>query len=185
MRLLICIIFTLLTTVLSGQSKYDYIQFDQIIELQGTDYVIATIENRGKALNTNSEHLLFINTSDGKTKQIEFPAQAYVHTIEQVKIDSLQINKVIVSARTVNLDNNKSIDWEDPYQIIILSTDGQQKTQLTEDNFFSRTWAINRRTGAITIAGHYDSNQNGKYDKSDKNVILIYDLATLKLTAKI
>ncbi|MCZ2131368.1 MAG: hypothetical protein LC109_14025 [Bacteroidia bacterium] len=37
----------------------------------------------------------------------------------------------------------------DPTQIIILSIDGQEKVQLTEDKFFVRTWTINSQTGTI------------------------------------
>jgi hypothetical protein len=92
---------------------------------------------------------------------------------------------VIFVANTVNLNNRKNIDWNDPTQIIILSIDGQEKVQLTEDNFFVRTWTVNRQTGTIVIAGHYDTNNNGKYDKTDKNEILIYDLKTLKLISKV
>jgi len=91
----------------------------------------------------------------------------------------------MVTAHTVNLDNDKRIDWGDPTQIIILSTDGQEKTQLTEDNFFARTWLINSQTGTIVITGHTDTNKNGKYDKTDKSEILLYDLKTLKLIVRI
>jgi hypothetical protein len=83
------------------------------------------------------------------------------------------------------LNQKKGIDWEDPMQIIALSTDGKEKTQLTEDRFFVRTWTINKKTGSIVISGYYDTNSNGKYDKTDKNMILIYDLKTLKLITKI
>ncbi|MBB5437550.1 hypothetical protein HDC92_001222 [Pedobacter sp. AK017] len=50
-----------------------------------------------------------------------------------------------------------------------------------EDRFFVSTWIVNKQTGRIVITGHYDSNNNGKYDKTDKNQLLIYDLKTLKL----
>jgi hypothetical protein len=155
-----------------------------LTEIKGTEYVIASIENHGK-IETNSKYLLFINTMNGKVKQIDFPKDAYIAKIEQIKMDSLGINLIIVAAKTVNLDNNKGIDWNDPEQIIILSTDGQERTQLTEDKFFVRTWIINRLTGGIVITGYYDTNNNGKYEKTDKNEILIYDLKTLKLISKI
>ncbi|MCH5716814.1 hypothetical protein [Niabella hibiscisoli] len=48
-----------------------------------------------------------------------------------------------------------------------------------------RTWVVNKKAGTIVIAGHYDTNGNGKYDKTDKNEIGIYDLKTLKLIGKI
>ena len=181
----IILLFTLLATSVYGQEKYNYVQFNKLTELKGTDYVIATIENVGKMFTTNSKYLLFINTSNGQTKQVDFPKDAYLKKIEQIKIDDLGINKVILVANTVNLNNRKNIDWNDPTQIIILSIDGEEKVQLTEDNFFVRTWTINSQTGTIVIAGHYDSNNNRKYDKTDKNEILIYDLKTLKLISKI
>jgi hypothetical protein len=185
MKNIIILLFTLLATSVYGQDKYNYVQFNKLTELKGTDYVIATIENVGKMFTTNGKYLLFINTSNGQTKQVDFPKDAYFQKIEQVKIDGLGINKVIFVANTVNLNNRKNIDWNDPTQIIILSIDGQEKVQLTEDNFFVRTWTVNSQTGTIVIAGHYDTNNNGKYDKTDKNEILIYDLKTLKLISKV
>jgi len=184
MKRLLVTMLTLLTCYTYGQDKYNYVNFNKLTEIKGTEYVIATIENRGK-IEINSKYLLFINTLNGKTKQIDFPNDAYIGKIEQIKIDSLGINLIFVAAKTVNLDNNKGIDWNDPEQIIILSTDGQERTQLTEDKFFVRTWIINRLTGGIVITGYYDTNNNGKYDKTDKNEILIYDLKTLKLISKI
>ncbi|MRG44603.1 hypothetical protein GFS24_05735 [Chitinophaga sp. SYP-B3965] len=168
-----------------GQDKNNYVYFNKLIELGGTEYVIATIENVGKMFTVKGKYLLFINTSNGQSKQVDFSSDASIHHVEQIRIDSLQINKVIVAGRTVNLDNSKNIDWGDPTQIIILSVDGQEKVQLTEDKFFAATWIINRQTGRIIITGHYDTNDNGKYDKTDKSEILLYDLKTLKLISKI
>jgi len=183
MKRLLVTILILLACYTYGQDKYNYANFNRLTEIKGTEYVIATIENRGK-IETNSKYLLFINTLNGKTTQIDFPKDAYIAKIEQIKIDSLDINLIFIAAKTVNLDNNKGIDWNDPEQIIILSTDGQERTQLTEDKLFVRTWIINRLTGRIVITGYYDTNNNGKYDKTDKNEILIYDLKTLKLISK-
>ena len=70
-------------------------------------------------------------------------------------------------------------------EIIVLSPDGQEKTQLTENQLFTQAWAVNKQTGTIVVTGHYDSNNNKKYDKTDKNAIYIYDLVTLKLISKI
>ena len=109
----------------------------------------------------------------------------YIKNMIQIKIDSLGINKIIIEANTVNLDNSKTIDWSDPTQLIILSPDGQEKIQLTEDKFFVRTWTVNFKTGTIVVNGNYDSNNNGKYDKTDRNEILIYNLQTLQLTNRI
>ncbi len=184
MRHFLIITFTFLTILSFGQDKYNYVHFNKLTELTGTEYVIASMENRSK-IETKNKYLLFINTENGQTTQIDFPKDASIYKVEQIKIDSLEINKVLVIAKTVNLDGSKLIDWSDPSQIIILSTDGKEKKQLTEDKFFVRTWSINNKSGTIVVTGHYDTNNNGKYDKKDKNEILIYDLKTLELKHKI
>lgn len=152
--------------------------------LKGTEYVIASMDNRSK-IETHNKYLLFINTEDGQTKQIDFSKEANIYNVEQIKIDSLGINKVLVIAKTINLDGKKSIDWSDPSQIFVLTTNGKEKTQLTDNKYFVRTWRVNNKTGTIIITGHYDTNNNGKYDKKDKNEILIYDLKSLKLKYRI
>lgn len=179
------ILMTMLTLQAYGQDKYNNVHFNKLTEVIGTDYVIASVENRGKMLEIKSMYLLFINTRNGETKQIDLPNDARIEKMEQIKIDSLGINLFILSARTVDLDNKSGIDWNDPTQIIVVSIDGSEKTQLTENSFFVRTWAINKMTGNIVITGHYDTNYNGKYDKADKNEIHIYDLKELKLLIKI
>jgi dipeptidyl aminopeptidase/acylaminoacyl peptidase len=184
MRHILITTFSFLTILSFGQDKYNYVHFNKLTELTGTEYVIASMENRSK-IETKNKYLLFINTENGQTTQIDFPKDASIYEVEQIKIDSLEINKVLVIAKTVNLDGSKSIDWSDPSQIIILSTDGKEKKQLTEDKFFVRTWSINNKSGTIVVTGHYDTNNNGKYDKKDKNEILIYDLKTLNLKHKI
>ena len=95
------------------------------------------------------------------------------------------INQILVSAQTVDSDGKEGIDWNDPTQIIVLSPNGKEKTQLTDSKLFVRTWVVNKMTGTITITGYYDSNNNGKHDKEDKSKIAIYDLRTLKLISKI
>lgn len=62
---------------------------------------------------------------------------------------------------------------------------GKEMTQLTEDKFFVRTGTVNTQTGKLVVAGYYDTNNNNKYDKTDKDEILIYDLKTLKLASRI
>lgn len=185
MKHALILFFFLLAVSAYGQDKYNYVHFNKLKELTGTDYTIATIENLGKMATVNSTQLLFINTRNGQSKMVDFPKDGYLSELDQIRIDSLQINRVIVEARTVNLDNSKRIDWSDPFQVFGLSTDGEEKVQLTPDNFYTRTWTVNRQTGGLVITGHYDSNNNGKYDKTDKSEILLFDLKTLKLVAKI
>ena len=185
MKKILIIILTTLTLTTYGQDKYNYVHFNKLTEVVGTEYVIASIENWGKMLETKSRYLLFINTKTGETNQVDFSSDAGIGKLEQVKLDSLDINLIIVSARTVDLDGKNGIDWNDPTQIIILSTDGKTKTQLTDNKFFARTWTVNKLTGTIVVTGHYDTNNNNKYDKTDKNEIHVYDLKTLKLISKI
>lgn len=185
MKQLLTITFTFLSFLSFGQDKYNYVHFNKITEVTGTEYVIASIDDMGKMLETKSKYLLFINTLTDETIQVDFPKDASIGKLEQVKIDSLEINLIIVEARTIDLNGKNGIDWNDPTQIIILHPYGKQKTQLTEDNFFVRSWAVNKLTGTIVITGHYDTNNNNKYDKSDKNEIHIYDLKTLQLKRKI
>ncbi len=168
-----------------GQDKYNYMYFNNLKEVEGTPYVIARTENRGKMGEIKNRFLLFINTANGQATQVDFPSEGYFQKMEQVKIDSLGINLILVSAQTVDLDGKKGIDWNDPTQIIVLSTDGKQKTQLTDNKLFVSTWEVNKSTGTITITGHYDTNENGKFDKSDKSEIGIYNLKTLKQLYKL
>lgn len=185
MKKTVFILFTVLSLAAFGQNKSDYVHFNKLTEVSGTEFVIASIENWGKSFETKSRYLLFINTKSGEKKQVDFPNDASLGSIEQIKIDSLEINLILVSARSVDLDGKSGIDWNDPTQIIILSTNGQEKTQLTNNEFFVSTWTVNRLSGTIVVTGHQDTNKNKKYDKSDKNEIHIYDLKTLRIISKI
>ena len=185
MKKILFIVLTTLTLTSYGQDKYNYVHFNKLTEVVGTEFVIASIENWGKMLATNSKYLLFINTKTGETNQVDFPNDAGIGKIEQIKIDSIDLNVIVVSARTVDLDGKNGIDWNDPTQIIILSLDGKTKTQMTDNKFFVSTWTFNKLTGTIVITGYYDTNNNNKYNKTDKNEIHVYDLKTLKLINKI
>ncbi|WP_426325301.1 hypothetical protein [Pedobacter sp. R-06] len=178
-------ILSIFTLAVYGQDKNNYIHFNKLTEVEGTDYVIASVENWGKIPDAKNKYLLFINTKNGQTKQVDFPSDGYFEKLEHVKIDHLGINQIIISAQTIDLDEKKGIDWNDPKQIIILSPDGQKKTQLTDNKLFVRTWVVNKQTGTVVVTEHYDTNNNNKYDKTDKNEISIYDLKTLKLVSKI
>ena len=181
---ILIIALTALTLSAHGQDKYNFVHFNKLTEVVGTEYVIASIENWGK-LETKSRYLLFINTKTGETNQVDFPNDAGIEKLEQIKLDSLAINLIVVAARTVDLNGKSGIDWNDPTQIIVLSPDGKEKTQLTDNKFFVRTWIVSKLTGTIVVTGHYDTNNNDKYDKTDRNEIHIYDLKTLKLINKI
>lgn len=169
-----------------GQNKHNYVHFNKLTEVTGTDYVIASVEHWGKIFTgAKSKYLLFIDTKTGQTNRVDFPEDGHIGQVTQIKIDSLGINRIIVAAKTIDLNGKKGIDWDDPQQVILLSADGKEKNQLTEDKFFMSTWTANHQTGTIVVTGHYDTNNNNKYDKKDKSEIVIYDLKTLKLIRKI
>ncbi len=186
MKNMIPVLCLLLTTAGAvAQDKHNYISFSKLVPVTGTEYVLTSLDNVGKMGVSHGEHLLFINTKTGKANRVDFPKNAYLRDWEQVKLDTLGINLILLTAQTVNLDNNRRIDWNDPVQLIVLSTDGQKKVQLTEDKFFSSFWTIHRETGAIVVTGYYDTNSNGKHDKTDKDEIHLFDLKTLQLISKL
>lgn len=185
MKRILSIALTIFTLTAYGQDKNNYVHYNKLTEVAGTDYVMASIENWNKIFEAKGKHLLFINTKTGEANKVEFPIDAGIGKIEQIKLDSLGINLIVVSARTYDLDGKNGISWGDPTQIILLSPDGKEKIQLTENKFFVSTWAVNKLTGSIVIAGYYDSNNNNKYDKTDQDELLIYDLKTRKLISRI
>ena len=67
---------------------------------------LKTGENYLKYKNRN---LLFINTKTDEIKQVDFPNDAHIGKIEQIKIDRLEINLIVVSAQTVDLDGNRPL----------------------------------------------------------------------------
>ena len=73
------------------------------------------------------------------------------------------------------------MNWKVQYLMGECDTLGKEMTQLTEDKFF----VVNTQTGKLVVAGYYDTNNNNKYDKTDKDEILIYDMKTLKLASRI
>ena len=77
------------------------------------------------------------------------------------------------------------MNWKVQYLMGECDTLGKEMTQLTEDKFVVRTGSVNTQTGKLVVAGYYDTNNNNKYDKTDKDEILIYDLKTLKLALRI
>lgn len=181
MKKILLIILTAISLTTYGQDKYNYVYFNNLTEVDGTEYVIASIKNLGKMIEIKSNYLLFISTKTGETNQVDFPNDAEIEKVQQIKIDILNLNVIVVSAMTVDLDGKNEIDWNDPTQIIILSPDGKTKTQLTDNNFFVKSWAVNKLTGTIVVTGHRDTNNNRKFDKKDKSEIQVYDLKTLKL----
>lgn len=58
---------TFLSIKVFGQDKYNFINLNKFIEVEGTEYVIARIENYGKTEGLKNRYLLFINSTTGTT----------------------------------------------------------------------------------------------------------------------
>lgn len=50
--------------------------YNKVTELQGTSYVIASVEDRQK-MSVENKYLLFINTATGESRQLDFPITSY------------------------------------------------------------------------------------------------------------
>ena len=53
-----------------AQDKYLYTSFNNLIEVEGTAYVIANVKHWSKADNAKNRYLLFIDTKTGQTNQV-------------------------------------------------------------------------------------------------------------------
>ena len=191
MKTLLTTILIILTFNVYGQDKHNHIHINSLTEVAGTEYMIASMNRMNKMYETKNFYLLFINTKNGTTNQVDFPEGAIIGKTEQIRIDSLGINVIIASARTIDLYGKKGIDWNDPTQLIVLSPDGKKKTQLTDNDFSVRTWSVNYLTGAIVVVGQYGESNNkfskissSKSNSEEKDEIHIYSLKTLKLINK-
>ena len=177
-NLILTLIVSFLAANTSAQSSLKTIyEYDKFIHLKETVFSVATVENHSKFKSVKS-NLLFINTSTGEAKQIEFADGAWLSVVQQVKIDSLGINLVLVVANTVSLDNKKDIDWRDPKQIFLFSPNGDNMKQLTEENYYVTSWTINEFTGTLIVSGYFDKNRNRKKNGDEHNEILLFDLKT-------
>lgn len=184
MKQTLSILLAILSLTTIAQDKDNYVAFNNLTPVHGTPYTIASSVNRDKK-EVHSSHLMFINTLTGQTVQQDFPKDAYIAGVTQIRIDSLKLNKILIAGRTINLDNDKGIDWNDPMQLYVCSVDGAGKIQVTDDRFFADHWQVNNWTGVIVITGHRDTNTNGKLDKTDLPEIIVYDLNKMTLVKKL
>ena len=84
--------FSLLSLASVAQDKYVYTHFNNLIDVEGTSYVIASANQWGKAVNaTNDRYLLFVDSETGETNKVVFPDGSYLGKTEQIKIDELDI----------------------------------------------------------------------------------------------
>lgn len=164
---------------------YAHVRFNKLVEVSGTPYLIASKQYLDKVYNQKSNFLLFINTHNGENHKVSFPEDADLGEPKELRIDSLNIHWLVLSARTKNVNYDKGIDWNDPAQLFVISTDGKQKTQLTTDSFYVQHWEVNRHTGRLMVTGYHDANANSKYDRGDVNEIQVFDLRSLKLVFRL
>ncbi len=168
-----------------AQEKSYQVYFNKLTKVLGTEYVIASIRNDYKVFKKSENYLVFINTQTTEKTRVDFPEDSNIREVQQIKIDSLGINRILVAGKIFDLNMKNGIDWDDPIQIIILSTDGKEKIQLTDTNFFTRNWVVDEFTGSLVVTGYSDSNDNKRYDNRDKSEIRIYDLKTLQMKGKL
>ncbi|MDO4728171.1 MAG: hypothetical protein Q4B43_04090 [Bacteroidota bacterium] len=158
---------------------------NELYNVKGTDYVLSYVETTSKYSKAVDKYLLFINSKNGDIRKISFPFEGIIKEIEQTKIDELGINVIVVDAKTKDIVGRNGINVDDPTQLFIIDSEGKDKKQLTEDEFFVTDWIINYQTGYIVVLGSYDYIKELKIKKEfDKPVILIYDLKTLELVEK-
>lgn len=185
MRLQTIMLLMFISVKCFGQKNQNLALYNKLKEVEGTPYVIAHRENESKLHDENLLYLLFINTENGETSQIEFPRQGYYWNLEQIKIDSLNINIILVNAKTIDTDGKRGYNYKDPTQLFLIAVDGSKKTQLTPDNFYVTRREINTSTGKIVVSGYIDVNMNSEFDKDDKTEIHIYDLSRMSLIHKL
>lgn len=173
-KLLLLILISLCVSV-NGQEKKIQSRFNRLQTIKGTEFVIASMVNYGKLLKTN-DSLMIINAKTGQTTPVCFSQRININKIKQVRIDSMGINYLIVTAQT--MENGKSI-LVNQAKLFLISTDGKTVRQITDDNYFTSDWVLNKQVGSLVITGQSDVNKNGRLDSSDNNEILIFDLKTL------
>jgi hypothetical protein len=107
MKQIFITILSIFTLTSYGQDKNNYTHFNKLTEVEGTDYVIASVENWGKIPDAKNKYLLFINTKNGQTKQVDFPSDGYFEKLEQVKIDHLGINQLLFQPKLLILTKKR------------------------------------------------------------------------------
>lgn len=81
MKKILLLLFMSVACATYGQDKYNYVSFNKLKEVEGTGFVIATVENWGKMEGLKSRFLLFIDTITGDTNQVDFSKDGYFEKI--------------------------------------------------------------------------------------------------------
>ena len=185
MKRYLLILFCLASFSMYGQVIFELTSFNKLVDVKGSDYMIALEVNTNSLGDVNSMSIMFINTVTGEGKIADIAKEYIIQDFKQVKIDSLEINTVLVTVRMFDLDLNGRINAKDPITLVSVGVNGEKKEIITSKNFSVRVWEVNEKNGTVVISGYYDNDRNGRYDPYEKNEILIYDLKTYKLLYKI
>lgn len=168
-----------------GQVRVEQVSFNKLVDVKGTDNVIALEVNTNSLGDINSMNILFINTKTIETTDAKIANVYIIQDFKQVKIDDLNINTIIVAVRMFDIDNNVRINLKDPITLVSVGTDGKSKHILTDTTFNVRVWEVNEKSGTLVVAGYYDNNKNGRFDPLELNEIQIFDLKTYQLLHKV
>ena len=175
---------TMLGCMAAGaQEKTTYSEYEKLIDIKGTAYVIATAAAYEKG-NTTGKFILFIDTNTGTSQRVDFPETFTAKALQQIKIDSLGVNLILIRTR-LDVERKLNKDWTDPSQLVLFSPSGKQRTVVTGERFITNVWEVKPETGKLVIAGYQDNNSNGRYDRGDKEEILIYDLVQMKHVSRL
>uniref|UniRef100_UPI0039A4D295 hypothetical protein n=1 Tax=Ornithobacterium rhinotracheale TaxID=28251 RepID=UPI0039A4D295 len=152
-----------------GQKNNNYLEISLEKDIEGTDFVLGERYFDKKIDVSDDKILYFINATNGEMHEVNFGEKINVK-VEQIKIDSLNINTLIAKTYLSNkLTRVKS-------SLYLLSTDGREMQKIVDDDFCVKKFVLNKNTGNLVIKGFRDVNENGKIDKNDKEQILIYSL---------
>jgi len=132
-----------LSVSVHAQEMKVHIQFNRLQTIKDSEFEIASMVNYGKLLKTN-DSLMIINSKKGQTTPVLFPLRISISKIKQVRIKSKVINYLIVSAQTMEIDNSI---FNYHAKLFIISIEGQTVRQITDDNFFTSDWVVNKQVG--------------------------------------
>ncbi len=168
------LLFTLMifaTSISCAKDKQSYMSYSSIYDIKGTDNVVISLTHYNEAHNTRHS-FLFMNVLNGKEKQIDFPENTYPGTVEQVKLDDLNINKIIFLPRSSERAEKKFAKSHASNRMIICTTDGDDVKQITDEGYYIQNWKINEKNGIIVITGYHTETR--------RNEIILFDLKKMK-----
>ena len=94
MKKYLLILFCLASFSMYGQVIFELTSFNKLVDVKGSDYMIALEVNTNSLGDVNSMSIMFINTVTGEGKIADIAKEYIIQDFKQVKIDSLGINTV-------------------------------------------------------------------------------------------